>query len=209
MRERVFGQRSGCVVTKQQKVDTGQTDDSSDGHGASYVRFGAMILTSMVIMYGVTYLNTFQLDHVRWSEMRGFMTLLMGSTMAVVMLLFMLGMYKNWKINVGILAGAVLLFGLGLFLVRSETTVQDRSYMSAMIPHHSIAILTSERSEIQDVRVCELAVEIIEAQRKEIAEMDWLIADIGENGYAATAAEADQRPIPEFQGTATRTCPTG
>lgn len=196
-------------MTNQQDVDPRESKDPTDGQGAKYVRFGAMIVTAMMIMYGVTYLNTFQLDHVRWSEQRGFMTLLMGSTMAVVMLLFMLGMYKNWKINVGILAGAVVLFGLGLFLVRSETTVQDRSYMSAMIPHHSIAILTSERSEFQDVRVCELAVEIIEAQRREIAEMDWLIADIGENGYAPTAAEADQRPIPEFQGTATRTCPTG
>lgn len=196
------------VVTNQQEADKREAKDRSDGQGAKYVRFGAMILTSMVIMYGVTYLNTFQLDHVRWSEMRGFMTLLMGSTMAVVMLLFMLGMYKNWKINVGILAGAVVLFGLGLFFVRSETTVQDRSYMSAMIPHHSIAILTSERSELQDVRVCKLAVEIIEAQRREIAEMDWLIADIGENGYAETPAAADQRPIPEFQGQATRTCPT-
>lgn len=196
-------------MTTQQEADKRKTDDASDEQGAKYVRFGAMILTSMVMMYGVTYLNTFQLDHVRWSEMRGFMTLLMGSTMTVVMLLFMLGMYKNWKINVGILAGAVLLFGLGLFLVRSETTVQDRSYMSAMIPHHSIAILTSERSELQDVRVCELAVAIIEAQRREIAEMDWLISDIGENGYAETAADADQRPIPEFGGTATRTCPTG
>ena len=56
-----------------------------------------MILTAMAIMYGVMYLNTFQVDHVRWSEERGFMTLLMGSTMAVVMLLFMLGNYRNWK----------------------------------------------------------------------------------------------------------------
>ena len=196
-------------MTNQQEMNRQDAKGSSKGQGGSYVRFGAMILTSMVIMYGVTYLNTFQLDHVRWSEMRGFMTLLMGSTMTVVMLLFMLGMYKNWKINVGILAAAVVLFGLGLFLVRSETTVQDRSYMSAMIPHHSIAILTSERSELQDVRVCELAVEIIEAQRREIAEMEWLIADIGQNGYAATAAEADQRAVPEFDGNATRTCPTG
>ena len=196
-------------MTNQQQVEPRESNGRSDGQGAKYVRFGAMILTAMVIMYGVTYLNSFQLDHVRWSEQRGFMTLLMGSTMTVVMLLFMLGMYKNTKINVGILAGAVLLFGLGLFLVRSETTVQDRSYMSAMIPHHSIAILTSERSELQDVRVCELAVEIVEAQRREIAEMDWLIADIGENGLAETAAEADQRPVPEFGGTATRTCSAG
>ncbi len=59
------------------------------------------------------------------------------------------------------------------------------------------------------MRVCELAVEIIEAQRREIAEMDWLISDIGENGYAETAAAADQRPVPDFEGQATRTCAGG
>ncbi len=78
--------------------------------------------------------------------------------------------------------------------------------MSSMIPHHSIAILTSERSEIEDVRVCELAVGIIEAQRREIDEMEWLIADIEANGPARTAEEASARPLPDFQGTAERTC---
>jgi uncharacterized protein (DUF305 family) len=91
-------------------------------------------------------------------------------------------------------------------LVRSQETVQDTSYIRAMIPHHSIAILTSERSELADVRVCELAVEIIEAQRREIAEMDWLIDDIDDNGAADTAAKAEARPVPEFTGTASRTC---
>ena len=79
--------------------------------------------------------------------------------------------------------------------------------MSAMIPHHSIAILTSERSEIEDIRVCALAVEIIEAQRREIAEMEWLIADIDRNGTAASADQAEQRPVPEFEGSSSRTCP--
>jgi DMSO reductase anchor subunit len=163
----------------------------------------------MAVMYAVTYLNTAELAHVRWSEHRLFMVMLMGATMTVVMLGFMLTMYRNWKANAAILTAAVALFALGLLLVRSETTVQDRSYMSAMIPHHSIAILTSERSEIADVRVCELAVEIIEAQRREIDEMDWLIDDIGRNGIAATAAEADARPVPEFSETSQRTCQPG
>lgn len=171
-----------------------------------YLRFLAMIATSMIIMYGVMYLNTYQLSHVEWSETRFFMTLLMGSTMAVVMLGYMLGMYKNYKINIGIVLGSILVFALGTFLVRSQTTVADRSYMSAMIPHHSIAILTSENSEIRDVRVCELAVEITEAQRREISEMQWLIKDIGENGYATTADQAEARPVPEFEGSALRDC---
>lgn len=185
----------------------GEPKSGSEGDGKSYLRFGAMIATSMVFMFIVMYLNTFELGHVRWSETRFFMTLLMGATMALIMLGFMLGMYKNWRANVAIVVGSLVLFGLATWLVRSQTTVQETSYMSAMIPHHSIAILTSERSEIDDVRVCELAVEIIEAQRREISEMEWLIADIDVNGPASTPEEAEQRPVPEFEGTSTRSCP--
>lgn len=195
---------------KEAPVEQNTSDGTpSKGDLKMYLRFGAMIVTAMAVMYAVTYLNTFELAHVRWSEQRLFMVMLMGATMTVVMLGFMLTMYRNWKANAAILTAAVALFALGLLLVRSETTVQDRSYMSAMIPHHSIAILTSERSEIADVRVCELAVEISEAQRREIDEMDWLIEDIGRNGIAATAAEADARPVPEFSGTSQRTCQPG
>jgi len=75
----------------------------------------------------------------------------------------------------------------------------DQAYMNGMIPHHSIAILTSERADIDDVRVRKLADEIIEAQRKEIAEMKWLVEDIEENGPATNEEEAQQRPVPEFQ----------
>mgnify|MGYP003648542232 FL=1 len=49
-----------------------------------------------------------------------------------------------------------------------------------MIPHHSIAILTSERARITDPRVRELADGIISTQRKEIAEMQALIAELKE-----------------------------
>lgn len=182
-------------------------DEQGDQERRKYLRFVLMIVTSMVFMFGVMYLHTYELAHVQWSETRLFMTLLMGATMALVMLGFMLGMYKSTKWNLAIVAGAVVLFGAALWLVRSQTTVDDTAYMSAMIPHHSIAILTSERSQIEDVRVCELAVEIIEAQRREIAEMEWLIADIGDNGIAATPAEAEARAVPEFQGTSIRSCP--
>lgn len=191
--------------------DAARSDERQDSRDdvKSYLRFGAMIATAMVAMYATTYINTFVLAHVKWSETRVFMTLLMGSTMAVIMLGFMRGMYGNRKINVAIMLGSVVLFGLATWLVRSQTTVQDRSYMSAMIPHHSIAILTSEQSEIDDVRVCELAVEIVEAQRREIEEMNWLIADIERNGVAETSAEAQERPVPSFEGWATRTCRDG
>jgi len=190
-------------------MDAKTTDDDQKNKNMErkmYLRFGAMIATSMVLMYAITYVNTYQLSHIEWSETRLFMTLLMGSTMAVVMLGFMMAMYKNTKINIGIIFGSVLLFILGTFLVRSQNTVEDKSYMSAMIPHHSIAILTSDNSEIKDKRVCELATEIIAAQRREIREMQWLIDDISKNGVANTKEQAEVRKVPEFTGEANRNC---
>jgi hypothetical protein len=169
-----------------------------NNHGGKYGLFFAMIGTSTVIMLGLMYLNTYQFSHVRFSETRTYMALYMGAAMAIIMLGFMLGMYKNKKANMAIFAGSIIVFLGALFLVRSQTTVQDSSWMKAMIPHHSIAILTSGRAEIDDVRVKELADEIIEAQRREIKEMEWLINDIKANGKATTKAEADARPVPDF-----------
>ncbi len=141
-----------------------------------------MIATSTVVMFGLMYLNTYALDRVWFSETRLYMAFVMGASMAVVMLGFMLNMYRNTRVNIAIFAGSVAVFALSLWLVRSQETVDDIAWMKAMIPHHSIAILTSERAHIRDPRVRELADGIIETQRKEIGEMEALIADIDKNG---------------------------
>ena len=151
----------------------------------TYFRFAAMIVTSTVVMFGMMYLNTYALDHVYFSETRAYMALYMGAMMAVVMLSFMLGMYTRKGINAAIYLGAVAVFGVSLWLLRSQSTVEDVSWMKAMIPRHSIAILTSERARLSDPRVQSLARDIIEAQRLEIDEMKALITDL-EGGPAAT-----------------------
>jgi hypothetical protein len=162
------------------KSDNGAQGDSGGHHEAKmYLRFALMIATSTVVMFGLTYTNAFSADHVRFSEERVYMSLLMGAAMALVMLAFMWGMmYRNHVVNLGIVLGAIVLGGAALYLSRSQALVDDESYMKAMIPHHSIAILTSERAGIEDVRVRELADSIAATQRKEIKEMDWLVQDI-------------------------------
>ena len=143
-----------------------------------YSIFGAMIATSTIVMFGLMYLNTYSLEHILFSETRAWMAIVMGATMAVIMLAFMLGMYRNRTANIAIFAAAIIAFAGSLYLVRSQDTVADVAWMKAMIPHHSIAILTSERANISDPRVRKLADEIIEAQRREIGEMKALIADL-------------------------------
>jgi uncharacterized protein (DUF305 family) len=147
-----------------------------------YARFGAMIATSTVAMFALMYLNTYQLDHVTFSETRTYMALVMGATMAVIMLSFMRQMYSRRAVNMAIYLGSVVVFALSLWLVRSQATIDQVSYMKAMIPHHSIAILTSERAQIEDPRVRRLADQIIQSQREEIAEMKVLIRELEKNG---------------------------
>lgn len=166
---------------------------------SKYTKFFIMIATSTAVMLGLMYLNTYAFDHIFFSETRTYMAIYMGAAMALIMLTFMLGMYKDKKKNLLIYIGSIIIFLGALFLVRSQTTVEDSSWMSAMIPHHSIAILTSERANIDDVRVKNLANAIIKAQKREIEEMKWLLNDIEQNGEAKTETEAGARPVPKFE----------
>ncbi|MBE0377651.1 DUF305 domain-containing protein [Pseudoalteromonas prydzensis] len=165
---------------------------------SQYLKFFLMIATSTLVMFVLMYLNSYQLSHVFFSETRTYMAIYMGAAMAVVMLLFMLNMYKDKKKNSVVLGVSIISFVGALFLVRSQITVNDQSWMSAMIPHHSIAILTSDRANIKDKRVQELATNIIEAQRREIKEMQWLLNDIEKNGLAETQEQAQSRAVPDF-----------
>jgi hypothetical protein len=172
-----------------------------------YLRFAAMIFTGMVVMYWVMFVGSWEWSHIRFSQSRVFMALTMGGAMGLVMLAWMLNMYKNVKANLIVVTVSLLLLVGGAFLDRSQITVDDIAFMRGMIPHHSLAITRSERANIEDVRVCELAVGISEAQRQEIAEMDWLIEDIQRNGVASTVEEAEARPVPDFSEPAQRECP--
>ncbi len=154
-----------------------------------YGRFAAMIATSTVVMFGLMYLNTYALDHVEFSQTRMWMALVMGAVMALIMIGFMWGMYRNRAANLGIVAGSIAVFALALWLVRSQETVGDVAYMRAMIPHHSIAIMTSERAHIKDPEVRKLADGIIDAQVREIAEMKRHIARLEANPPAANAPD--------------------
>jgi peptidoglycan/LPS O-acetylase OafA/YrhL len=163
-------------------------------HDNPYTRFAAMIAVSTIIMFGLMYLNTYAPDHIWFSQTRAWMALLMGATMAVIMLAFMMKMYPNKRANVAIVLCSIIVFAGSLWLVRSQDTVSDVSYMKAMIPHHSIAIMTSKRAHIRDPRVRKLADGIIEAQVREIAEMEKLIGDLERNPVPSGTPDLSPAP---------------
>lgn len=134
-----------------------------------------MLLVSFVIMYGVMFLNLAELSHIYLSNTRLYMTLLMVSSMAILKLFFMSDMYKDKKANVAIVFLSVSIFITSLLFLRNQTFISDEQYMKAMIPHHSSAIMVSENATFKNAETKQLSVEIIEAQKKEIAEMKQLL----------------------------------
>jgi len=138
----------------------------------SYKKFVVMMAISFIIMYIVMFLNVIEIKHYHTSVTRIYMAILMVAPMAVVMMLMMGKMYTDKKINMGITVGSIVVFIVTLIALRAQTPIGDVQYMKAMIPHHSSAILTSERADIKDPEVKKLAEDIIKAQRKEIAEME-------------------------------------
>ena len=147
-------------------------------HQSKWHTFAAMIATSIVTMFVLKYSNVYETGHIWLSQTRMWMALMMGMAMIVIMLGFMWGMYRTLMTKVVVMVGALIGFALFLFLARSQATVDNQAYMKAMIPHHSIAVLTSRRAQISDPRVRELADAIIEAQVKEIAQMELLLKEL-------------------------------
>lgn len=90
-------------------------------------------------------------------------------------------MYQNQTKNVLIMVVSLLVMASSIFLVRSQIPIGDVKWMKAMIPHHSIAVLTSSRADIKDPEVKQLAEDIIKAQKKEIEQMKAMIKRLESN----------------------------
>ncbi len=147
--------------------------------GMSYKKFSLMMAVSFITMYLIMFLNIVDINHFYVSATRIYMALLMAASMGVIMMLMMGNMYPDKKINTGIIIGSIVAFALILAALRTQTPISDVQYMKAMIPHHSSAIMTSENANIKDPEVRKLADGIIEAQKKEIAEMKAILKRMG------------------------------
>lgn len=141
----------------------------------SYRKFGLMMTCSFILMYTAMFLNVDQFSHIMLSPTRTYMTILMIAPMAIVMLLFMWPMYMNKKLNYGIIAVVVIAFASCYYMLRNQVLIQDVGYMKAMIPHHSSAIMVSQKAHLKDPETQKLAEQIIESQKREIEQMKKLI----------------------------------
>ncbi|MDA3836903.1 MAG: DUF305 domain-containing protein [Nanoarchaeota archaeon] len=141
----------------------------------NYSRLYFSLFISFIIMYSAMFLNVFAWSHIYLSLTRVYMALLMVMPMSILMILIMKKMYLDKKKNSIIIFIGVFIFILAFILLRSQIPINDESYMKAMIPHHSSAILTSTYANIRDPEVRVLADKIIETQEKEIAQMKYYL----------------------------------
>jgi uncharacterized protein (DUF305 family) len=87
------------------------------------------------------------------------------------MLLTMLAMYPNKKLNGLRYLGFADVFILSMIGIREQSLVGDQQFLRSMIPHHSGAVLMCEKAKITDPEIQSLCQGIISSQTSEIDQM--------------------------------------
>jgi uncharacterized protein (DUF305 family) len=105
-----------------------------------------------------------------------YMTAMMVSPMAILMLLMMGSMYSNRALNLALYAGFGAIFLLSLWGMRTQALVGDEQFLRSMIPHHSGAILMCRESSISDPEIVALCDRIERSQKAEIDQMKGILA---------------------------------
>lgn len=108
----------------------------------------------------------YKFSHIRLLHINDiYMILLM-----TVLMTFISIIYMNHKIDKKIWIILLLMIIILFFLIRNQILVDDTQYLRGMIPHHSMAILMSEKikEKTKNPKVMQLANQIIESQTKEI-----------------------------------------
>ena len=151
--------------------------ESDSGHGEkrAYKALLVELMIDFVIMYLVMYTMIATLDHFHFNLNNVYMTLMMVAPMAIVMLVAMRSMFKSRRMNIAIIAGATVLFGLGFAGMRTQAAVGDKEFLRSMIPHHSGAILMCGRASLTDPEIVSLCGEIVKSQKAEIEQMERIL----------------------------------
>lgn len=156
--------------------DQAAGDHMTGGHpSGSYRRLGVEMAVDFGIMYLVMYTMIATLDHFHFNLNNVYMTLMMVAPMTVVMLIAMRSMYRSRRLNLLIGGGAVAVFVASFAAMRTQAAVGDAELVRSMIPHHSGAILMCEQAALTDPEIVRLCADIVQAQRREIAQMQAIL----------------------------------
>lgn len=142
------------------------------GHGRPYLMFWINMILGLIVMYVVMFS---MIDG--WSDFRNnlnmfYMAVTMWAPMGIFMLATMPGMFPKKGVNVVLYVAFAMLTAGSFWATRTQAAINDRQFISSMIPHHSGAILMCREADITDPELVALCGEIIEAQRREIEQME-------------------------------------
>lgn len=144
-------------------------------HISPYRSLALTVGIHFFIMYALTYAAVNAFDDVFLNINRFYMAAIMVAPMVILMLFFMAHMFENKRLNLLLYSLSTLIFVLGFAFIRTQTFVGNTQFLRSMIPHHSSAIVMCERSDITDPEILELCGEIVEAQQREINQMNKIL----------------------------------
>lgn len=151
---------------------SGQAHADHQGH---YRGLMIELVIDFVIMYLVMYTMIRTLDHFYLNINNVWMTLMMVTPMALVMLFAMRSMFPSRNRNLLLIAGALVVFGVSYYGMRAQVGVDDKQFLRSMIPHHSGAILMCQEASLRDPEIQTLCRQIVDSQQKEIAQMQAML----------------------------------
>ncbi|MCY7338961.1 MAG: DUF305 domain-containing protein [Sphingomonas bacterium] len=148
---------------------------NTDMGKSPYLMFAANLLASGIVMYFVMYTMIDSSAELYNNLNNLYMTMMMVTTMALLMLWMMPAMFPDRRTNIILNVTFAALFLFSLYGMRTQALVGNDQFLRAMIPHHSGAILMCEKSAITDPEIKRLCDGIITSQKAEIAQMKALL----------------------------------
>ena len=152
---------------------SGQPNHSEHvNHGRPYLLFWINMFLGLIVMYVVMFSMIDGISDFRNNINMFYMAVTMWAPMGVFMLATMPGMFPKRTMNIALYIVFALLTVLSFWGTRAQAFIDDRQFVDSMIPHHSGAILMCREADLQDPELVTLCGEIIEAQRREIEQME-------------------------------------
>lgn len=141
----------------------------------SYRSLALQTILGGVIMYLVMFVMIDGLSSFYNNLNMFYMTLMMVAPMVALMILAMPGMFPSKRLNITVIAGALIVFFACFGLIRTQGTIGDDQFLRSMIPHHSGAILMCREASLKDPEIIRLCVGIEGSQEAEIAQMERIL----------------------------------
>lgn len=136
-----------------------------------YARLLWMALLSFIAMFSLMYAMVDRPANVLSNFNQAYMAGLMALPMVIIELLVMRSMYADRRLNMVILAAAVVGTLALWFAIREQVMIDERQFLRSMIPHHAGAILMCQEADLTDPAVLALCRQIVESQVAEIDQM--------------------------------------